>query len=209
MEKKLDLPEQIFAQALRRGQLHGFEYFFDKYSRVLFQFANNLLKSSAEAEEIVQNVFLKVWEKRSQIDIDQPFRPYLFTIALNDIRKSFIEKAKHDRFKVELFDFLVEQRTEDMEEYNFAEYLRLLDEAIEQLPEKRKAIFLLLKKEGLTVNEVASYLKISPKTVENQLTKALKTIRTTFQENHVTGLYLFFVHLLEKHKQASSRDRVH
>ncbi|MGQ7871322.1 RNA polymerase sigma factor [Sunxiuqinia sp. sy24] len=197
MKKKFDMQEQLFAQSLKNGELHGFEYFFWKYSKELFHFAYNLLKSAAEAEEIVQNVFLKVWERRSQIDADQPFRSYLFTIALNDIRKLFIEKARQNKFKIELFQFLVEQGDGSDEEYNFARYLKLLDEEIDRLPEKRKEIFCLLKKEGLTVAEAAHFLGVSPKTVENQLTQAIKSIRNAFHEKQATNLYLFSLHLLQ------------
>lgn len=195
VKTKFDMSEHNFAIALREGRLYAFEYFFEKYSKILFHFSYNLLKSRVEAEEIVQNVFLKIWEKRSQVNPEQPFRPYLFTIALNDIRKSFIEKAKREMFKVELFDFLVEQASESDEELNFGYYLKLLDQEIDCLPEKRKAVFLLLKKEGLTVHEAANFLNVSPKTVENQLTAAIKTIRDAFHEKKVKNLYLFFAHL--------------
>lgn len=197
VEKKFDMQEQLFAQSLKNGELHGFEYFFWRYSKVLFHFAHNLLKSSSEAEEVVQNVFLKVWERRSQLDPHQPFRPYLFTIALNDIRKSFLEKARQNQFKIELYEFLVEQAGEEAEAYNFSRYLKLLDEEIHRLPEKRKEVFLLLKKEGLTVAETADFLGISPKTVENQLTQAIKSIRNAFHEKKVFNLYLFSLHLLK------------
>lgn len=195
VKTKFDPSERKFAIALKNGRLYAFEYFFEKYSKVLFHFSYKLLKSRVDAEEIVQNVFLKIWEKRSQVNPEQPFRPYLFTIALNDIRKSFIEKAKREMFKVELFDFLVEQANDSDEELNFGYYLKLLDQEIDRLPEKRRAVFLLLKKEGLTVNEAANFLNVSPKTVENQLTAAIKTIRDSFFEKKIRNLYLFFTQL--------------
>ncbi len=204
MKTKFDLSERNFALALKDGRLYAFEYFFEKYSKVLFHFSFNLLKSRVEAEEIVQNVFLKIWEKRSQVNPEQAFRSYLFTIALNDIRKSFVEKAKHEKFKIELFDFLVGQAHDSDEELNFGYYLKLLDQEIDRLPEKRRAVFLLLKKDGLTVNEAATFLNVSPKTVENQLTAAIKTIRDAFFEKKIKNLYLFFVQMLSLHTKQNS-----
>ena len=195
VKTKFDQSERHFAVALRDGQLYAFEYFFEKYSKVLFHFSYNLLKSRVEAEEIVQNVFLKIWEKRSRFDPEQAFRAYLFTIALNDIRKTFIEKAKREAFKVELFEFLLTHANDSDEELNFGYYLKMLDQEIDRLPEKRREVFLLLKKEGLTVNEAANFLSISPKTVENQLTAAIRTIRDAFFEKKVKNLYLFFAQL--------------
>ena len=190
------MTERKFIQGLRNGELYAFEYFFEKYSKTLYRFSSNLIKSDAEAEEIVQITFLKIWEKRRQIDPDQSFSAYLFTVALNNIRKSFLAKAKEDQFKIDLFDFLMHQSNETGEEYNLSGYLKLLDQEIDRLPEKRREIFLLLKKDGLTVNEAAAFLNISPKTVENQLTAALKTIRAAFEEKGLRGLYLLFIQLL-------------
>jgi RNA polymerase sigma-70 factor (ECF subfamily) len=188
-----DSQEIHILQSLREGEIYAFEYLFAKYSKTLFHFALKILKSQPEAEEIVQLVFLKIWEKRKSIDPQQKFDSYLFTVALNDIRKSFLNKAKEDKFKVDLYDVLLEQSQEDQQEKDFSRYLKILDEQVEKLPGKRKEIFILHKKEGLTVNEVADYLKLSPKTVENQITAAIKTIREAFHERNITTLFLLAV----------------
>jgi RNA polymerase sigma-70 factor (ECF subfamily) len=188
-----DNKEIHILQSLRAGEIYAFEYLFAKYSKTLFRFSFTILKSQSEAEEIVQQVFLKIWEKRKSIDPQQKFNSYLFTVALNDIRKSFLNKAREDKFKVELYDVLLEQSQAEQQEKDFSRYLKILDEQVEKLPGKRKEIFILHKKEGLTVNEVADYLKLSPKTVENQITAAIKTIREAFHKRNITTLFLLAV----------------
>ncbi len=195
-----DIAEIQILQALRNGETYAFDYLFEKYSKALYHFSLKLLKSSEKAEEIVQNVYLKIWEKRSGIDPYQLFRSYLFTIALNDIRKAFLEKAKENQFKEVLYDNLVSSEQDNNEGINFAYYLRILDEQIKLLPEKRKEIFLMHYKEGLTVTEIAGFLNISCKTAENQLTVALKSIREAFHERNIKGLYLFFIRCLAVHQ---------
>lgn len=188
-----DIQEVSFVFALQRGEPSAVDYFFNKYAKQLYRFAFSYLKSENDAEEIVQEIFLKIWEKRKNIDPNQAFKKYLFTIALNSIRKSFLQKAKEEKFKLELYNVVLEQNIQEKEEINYHLYLRILDEQIELLPEKRKEIFVMHKKEGLTVKEVSEILNISPKTVENQLTSAIKSIRDGFYKKNMKGLYMFYL----------------
>lgn len=192
MIKNTDIEKDGIVRSLNKGDIHAFNYLFEKYSKVLYHFSYSILKSGTDAEELVQDVFLKIWEKRNKIDPMQSFRAYLFTVALNHIRRLFLNKVKEDSFKLHLYDVLLEQVSEpEKERKNFADYLRILDQEIQKLPEKQKEIFLLHKKEGLTVKEVASFLCISPKTVENQYTAAVRTIRGAFYARNIRTLELF------------------
>ncbi|MEL7585912.1 MAG: RNA polymerase sigma-70 factor [Prolixibacteraceae bacterium] len=193
MKQKNGIAEIRTVVSLKAGDVAAFDYFFENYSKELHHFSLKILKSKQDADEVVQEVFLRIWEKRDQINPLKSFRSYLFTIALNNIRGRFLKTAKENRFKVELYDELVSAASEEPEEKIFSHYLSILDELIRKLPERRKEIFLMHKKEGLTVPEVAGYLDLSPKTVENQLTAALKTLREAFNERNIRGLYLFFV----------------
>ena len=130
---------------LKAGDIDAFERLFEKYSGTLNHFSQKILKSGHDADEVVQDAFLKIWEKRYRIDPDQPFRGYIFTIALNIIRKKFLDKAREDQFKVQLYDELLLASTEEPEEKHFSYYMGLVDEEILKLPEKRKQIFILHK----------------------------------------------------------------
>lgn len=180
---------------LKEGDVDAFERLFGKYSGMLNRFSQKILKSTHDADEVVQDTFLKIWEKRYRIDPSQTFRSYLFTIALNIIRKRFLDKAREDQFKVRLYDELLPTLTEVPEEKHFSYYMGLVDEEILKLPEKRRQIFILHKKEGLTVGEVAGYLNLSSKTIENQVTAALKAIREGLFSKNIKGLYLLIIQL--------------
>ncbi len=191
MRIEKDINETYFLEALKRGESHAVDYFFNRYAKQLYAFSFKFLKADADTEEIVQDIFLKIWESRQRINSQLPFRPYLFTVTLNAIRKHFLEKAKVERFKAEIYDSFFQNAQKEDEEIDFHCYMTQLDKYIQSLPERRRAIFLMHYKEGLTVSEIASYLGISPKTVENQLTAAMKTIRDCFYNSNITGIYLW------------------
>lgn len=206
MKKEIqDIHEVKFVFALQRGEPSAVDYFFNKYANQLSRFVFSYLKSEADTDEIVQEIFIKIWEKRKNIDPNQAFQKYLFTIAINSIRKSFLQKAREEKFKLELYDVLMDQNKQESEEINYHLYLKILVDQIEMLPEKRKEIFVMHKKEGLTVNEISEILGISPKTVENQLTSAMKSIRNGFYQKNLKGLYLLFLF----HSSFQSNQKLH
>ncbi len=184
----LDKP---YAMLLKQGSTDAFDYFFYKYVDLVFQFSKSYLKSDFEAEEITQQVFIKLWERKASIDSNQVFKSYLFKIVINTIRDTFNAKTKENHFKLEISDY-VDEKKEPGHEANFHQYLTILDELIEKLPEKRKEVFILHKKQGLTINEIAGFLKLSPKTVENTYSSAIKELRKGFADRNISGLILLY-----------------
>lgn len=192
MIKDRNALDKPYAMLLQQGNDRAFNYFFNKYVDFVFQFSKSYIKSDVEAEEITQQVFIKLWERRERINPDKSFKNYLFTIVMNTIRDAFNEKAKENEFKLEMFNYMHTNNDEE-DKLNFHLYLKVLDELIECLPEKRKEVFILHKKQGLTIHEIATFLNVSPKTVENNYTSAIKELRQGFARKKITGLFLFFV----------------
>ena len=192
MIKDRNALDKPYAMLLQQGNDRAFNYFFNKYVDLVFQFSKSYIKSDVEAEEITQQVFIKLWERRERINPDKSFKNYLFTIVMNTIRDAFNEKAKENEFKLEMFNYMNTNNDEE-DKLNFHLYLKVLDELIEYLPEKRKEVFILHKKQGLTIHEIATFLNVSPKTVENNYTSAIKELRQGFARKKITGLFLFFV----------------
>ncbi len=143
----------------------------------LFNFAKSFVKAKEPAEEIVSDVFIKVWQRRKELEKIQNLKVYLY-VSIRNIAFNYLEKEKRsatnpiDDFQAEFTSvyFNPEQLmiTADM--------LRLIQDAIDQLPPKCKIIFKLAKEDGLKYREVAEVLNLSPKTVENQLAIALQKI---------------------------------
>ncbi len=176
--------------ALKEGNLQAFSQLFDRYGKRLYHFSLGYLKSPQDAEEIVQEVFLKIWHNRDEMAEAGSFESYLFTIArngiLNTIRKSKSEQAYLNYLKIHpTKNVLLE------EELNFHELEKAYRSAIEQLSPKRKEIFLLSKEQSLTNAQIAQKMNISIKTVENQMTSALSEIRKNLRSLGFSGLIFF------------------
>ena len=178
---------------LRSGSPVAFQYLFNQYSQKLYRFALSYLKSDAEAEEVVQDVFLKLWENRYRLDSDKSFQSYLFTIAFNAIKKKFNQKLRNDRFKHELFEWLSQEAPSLESRLDFEALIEKLESLIEKMPEKRKAIFLKRKKEGQSIQDIAGEMGISPKTVKNQITEAMKYLKEAFASGDVSSMLFYFL----------------
>jgi RNA polymerase sigma-70 factor (ECF subfamily) len=180
--------EPSLVRSLSKGNLLAFNTLYYKYSKGLYRFAYGYLKTEVEAEELVQEVFTIIWEKRANLKEELSFRSFLFTIASNIIKKHFRTKTYlSDYFKIDSSD-------EDMQtshQITYDSFYQYINELVNQLPERRKEIFLKSRFQGLSITEIAKELNISHKTVENQLTDALKFIRINLNRENLP-LILFF-----------------
>lgn len=182
--------ESVLVKELSKGNILAFNTLFREYGKRLYRFAFGYLKSEDEAEELVQEVFTIIWEKRADLKEELSFKAYLFTIAFNIIRKHFRTKAQlSEFFKTGAGDDLDMQTTQKI---NYDSLYQYVTELVNQLPEKRRIIFEKSRFEGLSIKEIAEEFKISHKTVENQLTEALKFIRINLNKESIPAI-LFFV----------------
>jgi RNA polymerase sigma-70 factor (family 1) len=185
--------EAQLVKSLSKGNLLAFNTLFREYSGRLYRFAYGYLKSEAESEELVQEVFMKIWEKRAELKKELSFKSYLFTIAFNIIRKHFrTRKYISEYFKSRIWDDL---DTETSQKITYDSLYQYITELVNQLPERRKEIFIKSRFEGLNIKEIAEELEISHKTVENQLTDALKFIRANFNREIISIISFFILFL--------------
>lgn len=185
--------DDLLVRRLRKSDPFAFEELFSKYSNRLYQFSLSYLKSEADAEEIVQDVFLKLWEKKQEIKTGVSFQAYLFTISLNFIKRHFNRKARADRYKHELAIHFFDASEQTESSVTYQDLLMKLEILIDQLPEKRRQIFIERRQHDKPVKQIAEELGISPKTVENQLTRALSFLKSELQKEHFGGF--LFCHL--------------
>ena len=167
-------------KSLKKGDLFAFDQLFSKYSKKLYYFAKGYLGSKEDAEGLIQEVFLLVWDKRKELKEHLSFNAFLYTVTYNAIRKYFRKKARAKKYLdkfLEDYDGKHNKTIADIEYNNLQE---LANKAIEKLPEKRKLIFQLSRHKGLTNMEIARKLNISKKTVENQIHTALIFLREQF-----------------------------
>lgn len=195
MKNQQTYTEQQLISLLRNGSQFAFERLFENYSQKLYRFSLSYLKSETEAEEIVQDVFLKLWENREKLRNETSFQSYLFTIAFNDIHKHFNKKARDERYRTEILDSLSDENPMIETNPDFEALVIKLESLIEQMPERRKEIFRKRKKEAKSVKDIAREMSISPKTVENQITEAMNFLKKEFGNDRISGLLFFYVFL--------------
>ena len=183
--------EYSLVNSLKKGNYIAFNQLFENYSKRLFMFAFSLLKSDEDAEEIVQEVFLKVWEKRKGLKAELSFKSYLFTIASNSIKAQFIKKAKEINYRDELLSSLIDFEQPAENQIDYKTLLDKVDHLIDKMPPRRKQIFLKRKRDEIPVKEIALDLGISEKTVENQISQALKFLKKNLKEEGFSGLLFF------------------
>lgn len=183
--------ESQLVKSLSKGNLLAFNTLYKEYSSRLYRFAFGYLKSEVDTEELIQDVFTKIWEIRKDLKEDLSFRSYLFTITFNCIKKHFRKKAYiSGYFKNEVFNDL-DIRTS--QEITYESLYQYIIELVKMLPERRREIFMKSRFEGQSIYEIAQELKISHKTVENQITASLKFIRTHIRREDLAMLLYFIL----------------
>jgi len=159
----------------------AFEELFREFYTPLCRFALGFVKDDMEAEEIVQGIFVNIWEQRSKLDIHTSIKSYLYTAtrnrSLNYIKKQNTQSAYKENIVTSCS--AAENSTDNM--MNHDELQKLIVEAINSLPEKCRAIFNLSRHDEFSYKEIAEHLDISIKTVENQMGIALKKLRVQLQ----------------------------
>jgi RNA polymerase sigma-70 factor (family 1) len=175
---------------LQKGDVTSFDLLFEKYSSKLYGFALKYFKNETDAEELVQEVFVKVWENHQSLKSASSFKSYLFTIALNQIRKHFNQKVVVLRYieNIQNNSAVADQVTHD----EYENTLHKIYQIINKMPQRRREIFLKSKIEGKCAKDVAAELNISPGTVDNQISEALRFIRNHLKNENI-GLSLFVI----------------
>ncbi|UGU17506.1 RNA polymerase sigma-70 factor [Sinomicrobium kalidii] len=158
-------PETI--EALKAGDQKALKTVFVKYYNRLFHFVFSYTKCRYACEEVVQKVFIKVWEKREGI-IPQTFGTYMFTIARN-LAYNHMRDTMKRQDKERLWERIAFVTNEGEDHLICKEIRSAIDGAINQLPPKKRAIYILSRKKGKSNKEIARELHISPKTVKNHI----------------------------------------
>jgi RNA polymerase sigma-70 factor (family 1) len=194
--------EQELIQLIAESDEIAFAKLFDHYRNKIYSVALKLTHSTTVAEEIVEDVFLKIWLRRSSLNEIENFSAYLYVIARNETYKILKQIAKN--YKVVL---LTENNTSIVHN-NTEEYLSdkeltfLLQKAIDRLPSQQKQVYKLMKEGDLKRGEVAQLLQIQPETVKFHLAQAMKNIRTfcLLHLNSSIFVVLFFSYLFDDSK---------
>ena len=186
-----DFDNTILVEKLRKGDIESFDLLYDRYAGRLHYFGMKYLKSEEETEELVQTVFLKVWEYRRNLKKDSSFKSYLFTIAYNDICKVFRKKYYHQKYVSDILNENPQPFAEIEKGFQCKSVLERIQEIIEKLPERQKVIFRKSREEGKSSREIADEVGLSPGTVDNYISQSMKFIISGLH-NEILPLVLIF-----------------
>jgi RNA polymerase sigma-70 factor (family 1) len=197
--KKTHTEPSLF-KLIAEGDEGAYRAVFEQYKEVFFAAAFKMIRSSEEAEEIVQEVFIALWTKRTQVAQAQKPEHYLFTILYNTIYDHFRKLAMERKMKKGISTTWEQSEEETAEEILLAKENRaLFEEVIGKLPPQQKLVYQLAKQQGLSREEIAKRLDISPNTVKNHLQSATHFIRAYFKHNISAIIWLAIFYSLELH----------
>lgn len=176
---KVAPPSEIVIEKLKNGDHNAFDIVFQRYSIKLYHFAFKYLKNAEEAQDIVQSTFLAVWDTRERLDPTKSFSSYLFTIAFNFIKKSFIKNELNTNMKEFIEEFGINQSRDIDGDVSNKILLNMLEQVINQMPSRRREAYVKKKFYQMSLKEIAEQMEISEKTVTNHITEAQKYIIKT------------------------------
>lgn len=180
IEKKENKNETV--ELFSIADLSSFETLFRQYYQMLCTYAYRFVNDTDTAEEIVQELFYKIWEKRAELQINVSIKSYLFSAVHNRCLKFIEHKNVETRYKNYYLQHESEIDTENHTHSNVRELQVIIDQTLDSLPERCSRIFRLNRFEGLKYHEIAMKLSISIKTVEANMGKALKMLRKNLKD---------------------------
>lgn len=182
---------------LKNGDILAFDELYKLYSHKLFSFVFRILKDEADSDDIVQEVFLKIWEYREKLRDYKLLNSFIFTIAYNNSISLIRKRISSTKYIKYLRDLSVNQTHSNfITEIELIELNNQVENLISNLPERQKQVFLLHREKGLTYPEIAEELEISKNTVENHMVKALKYLRGNL--NNFWGSILFIIYFFDQ-----------
>ena len=178
------------------GNEKAFTYLFHQHKNKLFGYLFRLTNSQEITEDIIQDIFLKLWKDKSELINIVQFDAYLFRMAKNQAINSFKNIARQTLLYAEYFDTLSIEDYSTDNLLQFDETQKLLNQIIETLPPQQKLVFKLSREQHLKHDEIAQMLNLSPNTVKNHIIQAINTIKQKLKYQAALSLfYLFWITL--------------
>ncbi len=169
--------ERELVEELKEGLASAFDKLYEAYSHKLYIFALSILKSRDDAEEVVQNTYFKIWERRKSIDSSHSFKSFLFTVAYNVTVDLLRERLKERKYRENILQNATSNyNLEEAIEFGFL--LENVEQIIKELPPRKLEIYQLSRVEHLSYQQIAERLNLSVKTVENSINFSMNFIKS-------------------------------
>jgi RNA polymerase sigma-70 factor (ECF subfamily) len=174
---------------LREGDRTAFDALFHRHADAIHTYIRRRLEDAPEADDILQEVFLRLWNKRQSIVIQSSFRNYLYTIVQNCISDHLRANKRKRYLQIDEMQEQAEERPRPDEQYQYKQVYHIWKDATKKLPGQMRRIYVMRNEEERTIKEIASELQLSEQTVKNQLHTAGQRIVKMLRQVH----FFFFL----------------
>jgi RNA polymerase sigma-70 factor (family 1) len=172
---------------LRGGDEYAYSKLYEKYASKIYNISRKMGLLHEDAEGVVQDVFMKIWRNRENLDSSLSFNAYIISIVRSIVFKQSRKRARFLAFQHYAITYWPGESNETEEYVIFSDLDELSSKAIDELPTKQKQVFMMKNFEHLTNEEIAERLKLSTRTVENQIYRATKSLREKLIEMKVVA----------------------
>jgi RNA polymerase sigma-70 factor (ECF subfamily) len=187
---KVECPDVQLLTDLKNNDFSAFNTIYHKYSKPLYVYLLHKLKDPEVCNDVLQDVFVSFWEKRELLHIDVSIKAYLYQAARYKIIDLYRLDVKYQKYLAELAEFMTIDESVITDRIDNRKKLQEIEHAVNNLPEKMREIFILSRYEHQTTRDIASKTNLSPQTVKNQLSKALRILRINYMS---VDVMLFFL----------------
>lgn len=188
-------------QSASNGDEASFVKLFYLYRNKLYSYSLRITESPELAEDMVQDVFLKLWKNRSQLDKVEHFGAFIFKMVQNQAVNAFKRMANETLILSEMQNEVDVYKAGPEQNIEYKEVQFLINSVVKKLPPQQNLVFKLSREQGLKHHEIAHLLKISPYTVKNHLVVALQTVRENLRRNLKIDYLPFFIIILHWFKK--------
>jgi RNA polymerase sigma-70 factor (family 1) len=175
---------------LKKNNISAFNTIYQNYSKPLYIYLLHKIKDPDLCNDILQDVFVNIWEKRALLSVEISLKAYLYQAARFKIVDIYRKDIKYQKYLAELADYIVDPAT-ITDRIDQRKKLQEIETAVNNLPERMREIFILSRFEHQTTRDIATKTNLSPQTVKNQLSKALRILRVNYMSVDVVLLFLF------------------
>ncbi len=187
--------DQWLLEQIADGKESAFRELFDRYREWLYDAIFRMIRSDAVTHDIIQELFIRIWNKREKLRDIQDADGYLFTMAYRAMYTELRKIAQQNRLKTQIKKDTVEDVQIDEQDSLMAQRKEQVEAVLTRLPKQQEKIYRLAKQEGMTREEIAKRLQLSPNTVRNHLSEAVKTLTRLLRQTGIWLLWeIFFKH---------------
>lgn len=182
-------------QDLANDDKKALEDLFNYYYPRLYQFSRSFLKLEEGIDDILQEVFVKIWKTRANIRSSETFSSFVFTVTRNLLINELRSRLSNQKTKEKILKLSVSDEYHSFNKLEYGELEETIDQIVNNLPEKQREVFLLSRYEDLSHKEIAEKLNISTKTVEYHIRQSINTIKSKLERLGLISLLYFYLFL--------------